>query len=103
MALTGGWWARKSPPLTESMKWISGESPSPLVLTAPLMPPCAHTEWERRHGTNENTSTSNPASAILITVMRPARPPPTTMKRGFSAGGILVFSLRLHEREQRAE
>src|SRR4051812_16286307 len=48
------------------------------------MPPCAHNEWERRQGTNENTSQSWPASAILMTAIRPASPPPTTMKRGLS-------------------
>src|SRR5581483_8965012 len=106
MPLTSGWCARKSPPLTESTKWISGESPSPLVLTAPLMPPCAHTECERRQGTNENTSTSWPASAILMTVIRPARPPPTTMNRGFSALAIFPLLLplgHLGERQQRGE
>src|SRR5262249_46650063 len=93
--------ARKSPPLTESMKWISGESPSPLVLTAPLMPPCAHTECERRHGTNEKTSTSQPASAILMTVMRPASPPPTTMNRGFSLCAMCSSALHVRKRDQR--
>ena len=51
IALTGGWFARKSPPYTVSSKCSQGESPSPFVLTAPLMPPCAHTEWERLTGT----------------------------------------------------
>src|SRR5262245_38464147 len=81
IALTGGWLARKSPPYTVSSKCSQVESPSPLVLTAPLMPPCAHTECERRQGTNENTSTSWPASASLMIAASPARPPPTTMKR----------------------
>src|SRR5207253_4766347 len=82
------------------MKWISGESPSPLVLTAPLMPPCAQTECERRQGTNENTSHSWPASQILMTVIRPASPPPTTMKRGLSTAAIFP-SCHLIERHQR--
>src|SRR5690606_41932122 len=62
-----------------SSKWIQGESPSPLVLTAPLMPPCAHTEWERLTGTMENRSTRPPASATLIVAIKPASPPPTTI------------------------
>src|ERR1051325_1669746 len=81
IALTGGWLARKSPPYTVSSKCSQVESPSPFVLTAPLMPPCAHTECERRHGTNEKTSTSWPDSASLMMVASPARPPPTTTKR----------------------
>ena len=79
IAFTGGWSARKSPPYTVSSKCWYVESPWPFVFTAPLMPPCAHTECDRRQGTNENTSQSWPASAILMTVMRPASPPPTTM------------------------
>src|SRR3954469_11834652 len=97
----GGCSARKSPPFTESTKWISGESPSPLVFTAPLMPPCAHTECERRQGTNENTSHSCPASQILMTVMRPARPPPTTMNLGFSAVAIFPSGRHLVKSHQR--
>src|SRR5438067_112840 len=46
-----------------SSKWMSGESPSPLMFTAPLMPPWAHTEWERFTGTTEKRSTGYPASA----------------------------------------
>src|SRR5215471_669117 len=87
IALTGGWLARKSPPYTVSSKCSQVESPSPLVLTAPLMPPCAHTECERRQGTNENTSTSCPASASLMMAASPARPPPTTMKRCLAISG----------------
>src|SRR5512136_2635983 len=64
---------------------MSGESPSPLVLTAPLMPPCAHTEWLRLTGTIENRSTPVPSSAARIAVIRPARPPPTTMMRCFGS------------------
>jgi hypothetical protein len=36
-----------------------------LVLTAPLMPPCAHTLCERLTGTSENNSTLPPASATF--------------------------------------
>src|ERR1044071_2414462 len=81
MALTGGWSARKSPPYTVSSKCFQGESPSPFVLTAPLMPPCAQTECERLTGTTEKRSTECPASAIFIAAARPARPPPTIATR----------------------
>src|SRR5260370_39470340 len=77
MALAGGWFARKSPPYTVSSKCSQVESPSPLVLTAPLMPPCAQTEPERFTGTTENSSTACPASAIFIAAANPANPPPT--------------------------
>src|SRR6185503_15712100 len=60
-----------------SSKCSQVESPSPLVLTAPLMPPCAQTECERFTGTTEKRSTACPPSAILIAAARPARPPPT--------------------------
>src|SRR5713226_6314990 len=78
MALAGGWFARKSPPYTVSSKCSQVESPSPFVLTAPLMPPCAQTECERFTGTTENRSTACPASAIFIAAASPASPPPTT-------------------------
>src|ERR671917_164930 len=77
ICLTGGWLARKSPPYTVSSKCFHGESPSPLVLTAPLMPPCAQTECERLTGTTEKRSTACPASAIFIAAANPASPPPT--------------------------
>src|SRR5215470_9450452 len=77
MALAGGWLARKSPPYTVSSKCSQVESPSPLVLTAPLIPPWAHTECERFTGTTENRSTAMPPSAIFIAADNPARPPPT--------------------------
>src|SRR6266705_5485604 len=77
IALAGGWFARKSPPYTVSSKCSQVESPSPLVLTAPLMPPCAQTECERLTGTTEKRSTSCPASAIFIAAANPASPPPT--------------------------
>src|SRR6185312_14444672 len=73
--------SRKSPLRSVSLTWMSGWSPSPLVFTAPLMPPCAHTEWLRFTGTMLKTSTCWPASASLITVIKPASPPPTTAKR----------------------
>jgi hypothetical protein len=57
-----------------------GLSPSPLVFTDALMPPCAHTECERFTGTSER-GRPGPASQSLMTVIRPARPPPTTMTR----------------------
>src|SRR4029434_11110553 len=78
MALAGGWLARKSPPYTVSSKCSQVESPSPLVFTAPLIPPCAHTECERFTGTTEKRSTLWPASAIFIAAAQPASPPPTT-------------------------
>src|SRR5262245_42756776 len=60
------------------------------------MPPWAQTECERLTGTMEKRSTLPPASAILMTAARPARPPPTTMILGVAAamsyslsGGIL--------------
>src|SRR5436309_10020204 len=74
----GGWLAWKSPPYTVSSKCFQVESPSPFVLTAPLMPPCAQTECERLTGTTENRSTECPASAIFMAAANPARPPPTT-------------------------
>src|SRR6267142_1571135 len=77
IALAGGWFARKSPPYTVSSKCSQVESPSPLVLTAPLIPPCAQTEWERFTGTTEKRSTAWPPSAIFIAAASPARPPPT--------------------------
>src|SRR5579871_1627005 len=77
---------------------MAGESPSPLVLTAPLMPPCAHTECERRQGTKEKTSTLWPASAILMTVINPASPPPTTMKRGLSLATASAIARSSSER-----
>src|SRR5919199_692313 len=58
-------------------KSFQGLSPSPLVLTAPLMPPWAQTECERLTGTTEKRSTEWPASAIFIAAASPASPPPT--------------------------
>jgi hypothetical protein len=66
---------------------LEDESPSPLRFLAALMPPWAQTEWERLTGTMEKRSTVPPASAILMTAERPARPPPTTMMRGVAAMG----------------
>src|SRR5438270_13519337 len=68
-----------------SSKCCAVVSPSPFRFFAALMPPCAHTECDRFTGTIENRSTLPPASAILITAERPARPPPTTMMRGVAA------------------
>src|ERR1700739_3142378 len=68
-----------------SSKCCQVVSPSPLRFLAALMPPCAHTECERFTGTIENRSTLPPASAILITAARPARPPPTTIILGDAA------------------
>src|SRR6266566_4071838 len=68
-----------------SSKCCQVESPSPLRFLAALMPPCAHTEWERFTGTIENRSTSPPISAILMTAARPAKPPPTTIILGVAA------------------
>src|ERR1035441_1523366 len=65
-----------------SSKCLSVVSPSPFRFFAALIPPCAQTECERLTGTIEKRSTVPPASAILITAARPARPPPTTMMRG---------------------
>src|SRR5215469_13050674 len=95
MALTGGWFARKSPPYTVSSKCCQVESPSPFKFFAALMPPCAHTECDRLTGTIENRSTCPPISAILITAESPASPPPTTIILG---AAILVspLSIRYH-------
>src|SRR6266850_226737 len=68
-----------------SSKCCQVESPSPLRFLAALIPPCAHTEWERFTGTMENRSTCPPFSAILMTAAKPARPPPTTMILGMAA------------------
>src|SRR5258707_7852806 len=70
------------------------ESPSPFRFLAALMPPCAHTECERLTGTMENRSTLPPASAILITADRPARPPPTTIIFGVAAIRLPLFHRR---------
>src|SRR5215470_14275053 len=64
-----------------SSKWISGESPSPFVLTAPLIPPWAQTEWLRLTGTTEKRSTAAPISAARTVAIRPASPPPTMTMR----------------------
>ncbi len=45
------------------------------------MPPCAHTECDRLTGTSEMRSTGTLASQSLMTVISPARPPPTTITR----------------------
>src|SRR4051812_9809456 len=68
-----------------SSKCLKTSSPSPLRFLAALMPPWAQTECERLTGTMEKRSTLPPASAILMTAARPARPPPTTMMRGVAA------------------
>src|SRR5579875_2417527 len=65
-----------------SSKCLRTSSPSPLRFLAALIPPWAHTECERLTGTMEKRSTLPPASAILMTAERPARPPPTTTLRG---------------------
>src|SRR5262245_51163042 len=103
MALTGGWLARKSPPKMVSSKCSQVESPSPLVLTAPLMPPCAHTECERRQGTKEKTSTSWPASASLMMLASPASPPPTTTKRISGTSDEGDERVQAQRRQQHAE
>src|SRR6266849_7099049 len=86
MPLTEVCSARKSPPWRVSLTWMSGWSPSPLVLTAPLIPPWAQTECDRLTGTIESTSTCAPASANLMVVIKPARPPPTTVNRPCAMG-----------------
>src|ERR1019366_2223806 len=65
-----------------SSKCCQVESPSPFRFFAALMPPCAHTEWDRLTGTMEKRSTCPPISAILMAAERPASPPPTTMILG---------------------
>src|ERR1700738_1941963 len=65
-----------------SSKCCQVESPSPFRFLAALMPPCAHTEWERFTGTIEKRSTFAPISAILMTAESPARPPPMTIILG---------------------
>src|SRR5262245_526489 len=81
MPLMGGWLARKSPPYAVSSRWTCGLSPSPLVLTEALRPPCAQTECERLTGTSENNKTGTFASHSRMTVINPASPPPTTITR----------------------
>src|SRR5215813_12950222 len=68
-----------------SSKCCQVVSPSPLRFFAALIPPWAQTECDRFTGTIENRSTCPPASAILMTAARPARPPPTTMILGVTA------------------
>src|SRR5215470_5085232 len=80
--------ARKSPPRSVSLTWMTGWSPSPLVFTAPLMPPWAQTECDRFTGTMERRSTLWPASQSLMTLIKPASPPPTTVNL-CSAMGVL--------------
>src|SRR5258708_14148982 len=103
MPLSGGCSARKSPPLSVSLTWMSGLSPSPLVLTAPLIPPCAQTEWLRLTGTMEKMSTCLPASASLMTVISPASPPPTTMYRSAMSPPPCGARVIAHKRETRNE
>src|ERR1700754_2361461 len=74
-----------------SSKCLKTSSPSPLRFLAALMPPWAQTEWERLTGTMEKRSTLPPASAILMTAARPARPPPTTMILGVAAAMLETF------------
>src|ERR1051325_11605165 len=95
ISFTGGWLARKSPPYTVSSKCFQVESPSPFKFLAALMPPWAHTECERFTGTIENRSTCPPISAILMTALNPASPPPTTMIRG---AAILMRPLSVQRR-----
>src|ERR1051325_11473282 len=61
---------------------MAGESPSPFVCTATLMPPWAQTECDRFTGTTEKSITLPPFSATRIAAIRPASPPPTMMTRG---------------------
>src|ERR687883_851724 len=99
MALAGGWFARKSPPYTVWSKCSQVESPSPLVLTAPLMPPCAQTECERLTGTTEKRSTACPASASFIAAASPASPPPTMANLvSFPGSAIPTTSLNFRHR-----
>src|SRR5579862_7807604 len=86
-----------------SSKCCAVVSPSPFRFLAALMPPCAHTEWERLTGTIENRSTWPPASAILITAASPARPPPTTMILGDDAIVFLFSGQRSVVGDQRPE
>src|ERR1700709_417843 len=82
-----------------SSKCLKTSSPSPLRSLAALIPPWAQTECERLTGTMEKRSTLPPASAILMTAARPARPPPTTMILGAAAivPGILSCSASVRE------
>ena len=65
-----------------SWKWCSGESPSPMVLIAPLIPPWAQAECDLFGGTSENTLTAAPFSTALIVAIKPADPPPITIMFG---------------------
>src|ERR1700733_5111371 len=98
MPLMGGWLPRKSPPYAVSSRCTCGESPSPLVLTEALMPPCAHTECERFTGTSEMRSTGTLASQSLMTVISPASPPPTTMTRLTLPPSLRIVLLAAMER-----
>src|SRR5580700_49418 len=81
-----------------SSKCLRTSSPSPFKSLAALMPPWAQTECERLTGTMEKRSTVPPASAILMTAERPARPPPTTMMRGVAAMCYLLCESKTSER-----
>ena len=84
-ALDGGLVGEEVAAVDGVVEVLEGVSPSPLRFLAALMPPCAQTECERLTGTMEKRSTLPPASAILMTAARPARPPPTTMILGVAA------------------
>src|SRR4030088_1886638 len=83
-----------------SSKCLKTSSPSPLRFLAALMPPWAQTECERLTGTMEKRSTLPPASAILMTAARPARPPPTTMILGVAAAISYLGGLGQKRRTQ---
>src|SRR4029079_7584121 len=80
-------------PYAVSSRWTCGLSPSPLVFTEALIPPCAQTECDRFTGTREIRSTGTLASQSLITVIRPASPPPTTITRRTLPPSLLIVLL----------
>src|ERR1700734_1410827 len=85
-----------------SSKCLKTSSPSPLRFLAALMPPWAQTECERLTGTMEKRSTLPPASAILMTAARPARPPPTTMILGVAAISCSLLLRSVDEPEHKS-
>jgi hypothetical protein len=64
-----------------------------------LIPPWAHTEWDRFTGTTENTLTEAPSSASFIVAANPAKPPPTTItSNGDDAIPKYPGSVRYHRK-----
>jgi hypothetical protein len=56
-----------------------------------LIPPWAHTLWERLTGVKLSRSTATPSSASFIVAESPANPPPTTNTRLFAIFFFLLI------------